>query len=167
RRRRGARAIAAPRRRPLRSRGWSFLFLHRFRCSRRVRRARLRCSIADGRTATERVAQRGGVAMSGLPMHELGRTGLQVTALGFGAMELRGEPRGRPVTPEQAQQVLNGVLDAGINYIDTSIDYGTSEEFIGRFLAHRRGEYILASKCGCVVGAPPPTEATQRFPHIF
>ncbi|HZQ34678.1 MAG TPA: aldo/keto reductase [Dehalococcoidia bacterium] len=104
--------------------------------------------------------------MSGLPMHELGRTGLQVTALGFGAMELRGEPRGRPVTPEQAQQVLNGALDAGINYIDTSIDYGRSEEFIGQFISGRRGEYFLASKCGCLVGAPP-APAGQRNPHDF
>lgn len=104
--------------------------------------------------------------MSGLPMRELGRTGLRVTALGFGAMELRGEPRGRPITPEQAQQVLNAVLDAGINYIDTSIDYGRSEEFIGQFLSGRRGEYFLASKCGCLVGAPP-APAGQRNPHDF
>jgi aryl-alcohol dehydrogenase-like predicted oxidoreductase len=48
--------------------------------------------------------------------------------------------------------VLNDVLDAGINFIDTSIDYGRSEERIGRYIAHRRDEYFLASKCGCVVG---------------
>jgi len=99
-------------------------------------------------------------------MCQLGRTGLQVTALGFGAMELRGAPRGRPVQSEQAQAVLNAVLDAGINYIDTSIDYGQSEEFIGQFIAGRRGEYFLASKCGCLVGAPP-APAGQRNPHDF
>lgn len=104
--------------------------------------------------------------MSGLPMHELGRTGMRVTALGFGAMELRGEPRGRPIAPEQAQTVLNAVLDAGINYIDTSIDYGRSEELIGQFIAGRRGEYFLASKCGCLVGAAP-APAGQRNPHDF
>src|SRR5207248_2563651 len=104
--------------------------------------------------------------MSGLEMRTLGRTGLQVTALGFGAMELRGEPRGRHVEAEQAEAVLNAVLDGGINYIDTSIDYGQSEELIGRFIAHRRSEYVLASKCGCVVGAAP-APAGQRNPHIF
>jgi len=36
------------------------------------------------------------------------------------------------------------VLDAGINYIDTSIDYGLSEERIGRYIASRRSEYYLA-----------------------
>ena len=40
--------------------------------------------------------------MAELPKAELGRTGLSVTALGFGAMELRGAPRGRPIRPEQA-----------------------------------------------------------------
>ncbi|HLZ72183.1 MAG TPA: aldo/keto reductase [Dehalococcoidia bacterium] len=104
--------------------------------------------------------------MADLPTCQLGRTGLRVTALGFGAMELRGAPRGRPVQPDQAQTVLNAVLDAGINYIDTSIDYGQSEEFIGQFIAGRRGEYFLASKCGCLVGAPP-APAGQRNPHDF
>ncbi|TAK80485.1 MAG: aldo/keto reductase, partial [Dehalococcoidia bacterium] len=44
------------------------------------------------------------------------------------------------------------VLAAGINFIDTSIDYGRSEELIGRCIAPRRAEYFLASKCGCVPG---------------
>ena len=90
--------------------------------------------------------------MTDLPTRPLGRTGFNVTTLGFGAMELRGAPRGPELSDEEAEQVLNGVLDAGINFIDTSIDYGRSEERIGRFIAHRRSEYFLASKCGCVVG---------------
>ena len=90
--------------------------------------------------------------MTDLPKRKLGRTGLEVTILGYGAMELRGEPRGPDITDEDAERLLNGVLDAGINFIDTSIDYGRSEERIGRFIAHRRHEYYLASKCGCVVG---------------
>src|SRR6201997_3938687 len=57
-----------------------------------------------------------------IPTRELGRTGLPVTVLGYGAMELRGMPRGRDVTEAQAETILNAVLDAGINYIDTSID---------------------------------------------
>ncbi|MET0390430.1 MAG: aldo/keto reductase [Polyangiales bacterium] len=74
-----------------------------------------------------------------------------MTTLGFGAMELRGAPRGPEITDQESERLLNGVLDAGINFIDTSIDYGRSEERIGRFIAHRRSEYFLASKCGCVV----------------
>src|SRR3989440_3093299 len=97
---------------------------------------------------------------------ELGRTGLQVTTLGYGAMELRGAPRARDVTEAQAETILNKVLDAGINYIDTSIDYGLSEERIGRYISHRRAEYYLASKCGCLVGAPPAPRG-QRGQHVF
>lgn len=97
----------------------------------------------------------------------LGRTGLDVTCLGFGAMELRG-PRiwgGRPVTDEQASTILNAVLDAGINFIDTSNDYGRSEEFIGRCISHRRGEFYLATKCGCHVVRKDGN--TDETPHVW
>ena len=104
--------------------------------------------------------------MPELKKHTLGRTGLEVTALGYGAMELRGEPRGPAVSDEDAGKILNAVLDAGINFIDTSPDYGNSEEHIGRSIAHRRSEYFLASKCGCLVGAAP-APAGQRNAHVF
>jgi aryl-alcohol dehydrogenase-like predicted oxidoreductase len=96
----------------------------------------------------------------------LGKTGLQVTVLGYGAMELRGPGaairNGKPITPEQADRVLNTVLDGGINFIDTSIDYGLSEESIGRAIAHRRGEYYLASKCGCNLDPSGPRHVFTR-----
>lgn len=81
----------------------------------------------------------------------LGRTGLNVTVLGHGAMEIRG-PRiwgGRPVTDDEAARILNAVLDAGINFIDTAWDYGLSEELIGKHISHRRDAFYLATKCGC------------------
>ena len=77
-----------------------------------------------------------------LTKNTLGRTGLEVTNLGYGAMEVRGGPRGREVSDEEAGAILNGVLDAGINFIDTSIDYGRSEELIGEHISHRRAEYF-------------------------
>ena len=81
----------------------------------------------------------------------LGRTNLSVTVLGHGAMEIRGTRiwGGRPVTDQEAKTILNAVLDAGINFIDTAWDYGLSEEYIGKFISHRRKEYVLATKCGC------------------
>jgi len=54
--------------------------------------------------------------MTDLPKRELGRTGLWDTMPGYGAMELRGAPRARPTIDEQAETILNAVLDAGINY---------------------------------------------------
>jgi aryl-alcohol dehydrogenase-like predicted oxidoreductase len=102
-----------------------------------------------------------------LETNKLGRTGLMVTRLGYGAMEIRDSRiwGGRPVTDVQADTILNAVLDSGINFIDTSNDYGRSEEFIGRFLAHRRGEYILATKCGCTVVRRD--ETTDDTPHVW
>ncbi len=102
---------------------------------------------------------------NGLPTAKLGTTGLEVTKLGFGAMEIRGAPRGREVTAGQAETILNAVIDSGINYIDTSIDYGLSEGFIGQFIAGRRDEYILASKCGCMTSGPTVPSGPQ--PHVY
>ncbi len=96
----------------------------------------------------------------------LGRTGLEVTRLGFGAMEIRG-PRiwsGRPVTDAEAERILNAVLDAGINFIDTAYDYGLSEEYIGRFISHRRSEFFIATKCGCTVVNAGDHDET---PHVW
>ena len=90
--------------------------------------------------------------MAELPRRTLGRTGAEVTMLGFGAMELRGGARGPHLSDEDVAKLLNTVLDSGINFIDTSIDYGLSEERIGKHIPHRRDEYFLASKCGCVYG---------------
>ena len=89
-----------------------------------------------------------------IAMRPLGRTGAEVTILGYGAMELRGRPSGPAIGDDEAGRLLNAVLDGGINLIDTSIDYGRSEELIGRHLARRREEFFLASKCGCPRGAP-------------
>ena len=105
--------------------------------------------------------------MGDLTTTTLGRTGLEVTQLGYGAMELRGAPRGRAVDATDAGRVLNAVLDAGINFIDTSPDYGMSEELIGEHISARRDEFFLASKCGCLVD-PPPREPGQVIPpHEF
>lgn len=95
----------------------------------------------------------------------LGRTGADVTILGYGAMELRGRPRGPEIADDDAGRLLNTVLDEGINLIDTSPDYGRSEELIGTFIGHRRDEFFLASKCGCPV--EPPADSPPPYPHDY
>ena len=82
---------------------------------------------------------------STLPRKTLGRTGFKVTQLGYGSMGLRG-PRTwgvRVVDDPTAEEFLNHVLDVGINFIDTSPDYGISEERIGRYIGHRRDEFVF------------------------
>jgi len=101
-----------------------------------------------------------------LPKRTLGRTGLQVTQLGYGAMEVRGDRiwGGRPCDETQARTILNAVIDGGVNFIDTANDYGKSELYIGRYLAHRRSEFCLATKCGCHVTYAGDHDDT---PHIW
>jgi aryl-alcohol dehydrogenase-like predicted oxidoreductase len=95
----------------------------------------------------------------------LGGTGADVTILGYGAMELRGRPRGPETADEDAGRLLNEVLDGGINLIDTSPDYGRSEELIGSYIGHRRDEFFLASKCGCPLELP--TDVPPPYPHDY
>jgi aryl-alcohol dehydrogenase-like predicted oxidoreductase len=97
---------------------------------------------------------------------QLGRTGLTVTRLGFGAMEVRGERiwDGRPVTDEQAATILEAVVDAGITFIDTANDYGRSEAYLGQFLADRRDQFALATKCGCTM---VPAGDHDETPHSW
>ena len=103
--------------------------------------------------------------MPDLPKRTLGRTGLDVTTLGYGALELRGMIAGvgRPLTPGQPERILHAVLDAGINYIDVAPDYGEAEAHIGRCIASRRRDFFLASKCGCPLDVTrfSPSERTR------
>ncbi|MEX0702655.1 MAG: aldo/keto reductase [Planctomycetales bacterium] len=84
----------------------------------------------------------------------LGRTGLSVSAIGYGAVKIgRNQqvkyPRPFELPDEaEAARVLNAVLDSGITHIDTAPAYGLSEERIGRALAHRRHEFVLSTKVG-------------------
>ncbi|HWQ53058.1 MAG TPA: aldo/keto reductase [Bryobacteraceae bacterium] len=87
-----------------------------------------------------------------LARRTFGRTGLQVSVISLGTVELgldygiapqAGE--GRPDDAEAAR-LLHRALDLGINLIDTARAYGESERRIGSALKHRRGEYVLASK---------------------
>ena len=75
-----------------------------------------------------------------LPTTILGRTGLQVTRLGYGAAHRK------PMDDDHRKAILTAVLEAGINFIDTARAYGNSEELIGRYLSHRRSEFYLGTK---------------------
>jgi aryl-alcohol dehydrogenase-like predicted oxidoreductase len=80
-----------------------------------------------------------------MEQRRLGRTGLQVSVLGFGAWEIgwTSVEEGDEVGP-----LLNHALDNGINFVDSSAAYRWSEELIARHIGHRRHEFIFATKCG-------------------
>lgn len=74
----------------------------------------------------------------------LGRTGFEVSALGFG-----GGPVGFLGTEQdKVSTIVNYLLDNGVNFIDTAAGYPGSEEALGNAVSHRRDEYVLVSKCG-------------------
>jgi len=70
----------------------------------------------------------------------LGRTGLDVSIIGFGAIKLPGVQR------DSAVRIINRSLDLGVNYIDTARNYRDSEEKIGLVLKERRSECFIATK---------------------
>ncbi len=79
-----------------------------------------------------------------MELRSFGKTGLKVSALGFG-----GAPVGFLETEQtEVTEILNNLLDQGVNLIDTAAGYAGSEEMIGKTISHRRDEYILVSKCG-------------------
>jgi len=92
--------------------------------------------------------------MTTMQRRPLGRTSLLVSPLGYGAFKIgRNEKTKYPAAyalPEESEveRLLNGVLDLGINFIDTAPAYGVSEERVGRALAHRRREIVLSTKVG-------------------
>jgi len=74
----------------------------------------------------------------------LGRTGINVSVLGFGGSEI-GAANASIATVER---ILGGALDAGLNLIDTAACYADSENLIGRAVSHRRRDFFLMTKCG-------------------
>ena len=84
----------------------------------------------------------------------LGSRGPLVSPIGFGAFKIGRNQKTKyghayelPSDTEVAR-LLNGLLDAGINYFDTAPAYGSSEERIGTAISHRRQEFTLSTKVG-------------------
>lgn len=84
-----------------------------------------------------------------MELRSLGRTGLQLSSLGFGASSIGQEFR--HVDLNEALQCVRVALDGGVNYIDTAAYYGRgmSEIMLGRILPELpRDSYILSTKLG-------------------
>ncbi|KPH98377.1 NADP-dependent oxidoreductase domain containing protein [Actinobacteria bacterium OK074] len=91
----------------------------------------------------------------------LGRTGIEVSALGFGCWAIGGEfwrPDGQPlgwgkVDDEESVRAVHRALDLGVTFFDTADAYGTghSERLLGRALGGRRGDVVVATKWGNVI----------------
>lgn len=93
----------------------------------------------------------------------LGRTGVRVSPLCLGTLNFGG-----PTSDEDAARIVAAALDAGINVVDTSDSYheGRSEVAVGKALAGRRGQVVLATKVHFPTGTGPNDGGNSRL-HIL
>jgi aryl-alcohol dehydrogenase-like predicted oxidoreductase len=91
----------------------------------------------------------------------LGRTGVRVSPFCLGAMMF-----GEWGNPDHAESVriIHRALDAGINFVDTADVYsrGESEEIVGKALAGRRDQVVLATKVHGAMGEGPNERGNSR-----
>ena len=87
-----------------------------------------------------------------------GRTGLQVSVVGFGCWPMAGDRYGA-IEDGEAVKAIHRALDRGVNCVDTAPAYGAghSEEVVARALEGSRKDVILVTKCG--IRVPPPGQA--------
>jgi aryl-alcohol dehydrogenase-like predicted oxidoreductase len=93
---------------------------------------------------------------------KLGRTGLRVSPLCLGAMMFGAW--GNP-DHDESVAIIHAALDAGINFIDTADVYsaGESEEIVGKAIAGRRDEVVLATKFYAPMGPGPNEHGGSRY----
>jgi aryl-alcohol dehydrogenase-like predicted oxidoreductase len=85
-----------------------------------------------------------------LPTRRLGKSGIEITAIGTGLWAVGGG--WGPVDDQQALDAIETSLDAGINFFDTADVYGNghSEELLGKAMQGRRERFVVATKIGWV-----------------
>ncbi|GEB48295.1 aldo/keto reductase [Streptomyces cacaoi] len=89
----------------------------------------------------------------------LGRTGIKVSPYALGTLMFAGSMGN---APDESVRIIHKAIDAGINLIDTADRYGDSEEVVGKALAGRRDEVVLATKAGMPMGEGPNERGASR-----
>ena len=110
--------------------------------------------------------------MSAMEHRPLGRTGLSVSAIGFGAWGIGGS-LWIGADDAESLRALHRAVDLGVNFVDTAHDYGNghSETLVGRLVRERREPVLVATKIpprNRVWPASPGVPVAECFPaaHI-
>jgi aryl-alcohol dehydrogenase-like predicted oxidoreductase len=92
----------------------------------------------------------------------LGRTGLSVSAIGFGAWAIGGS--WGPVDDDASMAALGAAIDAGVTFVDTADVYGDgrSERLVARLRKERREPIAVATKAGRRLPAQTPDGYTRE-----
>ena len=100
--------------------------------------------------------------MTGMQTRTLGLKGPTVSALGLGCMGMSEFYGARD--DDESIATIHRALDLGVNFLDTSDVYGphTNEVLVGRAIADRRDEVVLATKFGIVRDPEDPTARGQN-----
>ena len=91
----------------------------------------------------------------------LGKTGEQLSILGFGGFTLSG------LTPDEAGRVVDKVFDRGVNYFDVAPSYGNAEVRLGPALRGKRDRVFLACKTLMRDGAGAEREFQTSLGRLF
>ncbi|RCH70189.1 aldo/keto reductase [Streptomyces sp. SDr-06] len=95
---------------------------------------------------------------------ELGRSGLSVSEIGYGAWGI-GASSWVGATEDDSVRALHRAIDLGVNFIDTARGYGESERIVGRVVRERSGgsgeEVLVATKVPPANGIWPPRDGTH------
>jgi aryl-alcohol dehydrogenase-like predicted oxidoreductase len=91
----------------------------------------------------------------------LGRTGVQVSSLVLGAMNFGAIGH---TAQDEATAIVDAAIEAGANLIDTADFYsaGESEEIVGKAIAGRRDDVVLATKAGLPMGQELNHQGSSR-----
>ncbi len=114
--------------------------------------------------------------VSCMQLRDLGRTGLKVSEIGFGAWAIGGsaEGSGAPLgwgraNDDESLAAIRRARDLGVNFFDTSDSYGfgRSESLLGIVLSRKREDAIIATKVGVVRNSASELRKDFSKQHIF
>lgn len=94
---------------------------------------------------------------------QLGKSGVRVSRICLGAMMFGGA-----TSEEESLAIIDRAIDLGVNFIDTANVYakGESERIVGKAIARRRDQIVLATKASAKMGEGPNQRGSSRF-HLL